>query len=179
MSVCTLARSSVGAACQRCAAPPNQRYVKWPRRCRSKGRAAHGGVVLRRLARASQLLALVWLPVPALRQSRRAFGGAKLCFALIRLTRPGQCQAAPVRQSRSCALACRCPPCIRCSVKERFLHMPLRLAPPDGRPARPSRPSPAGAPLRSAALTALRAALAGWHVQETLLGCEQPEETTA
>lgn len=42
----------------------------------------------------------------------------------------------------------------------------------------PSRPSPSGSPLRSEALTALRAALVGWHVQKAFLGCNQPEETT-
>ena len=41
----------------------------------------------------------------------------------------------------------------------------------------PSRPGPAGALLRYAALTALRAMLVGWHVQKAFLGCHQPEET--
>ena len=38
----------------------------------------------------------------------------------------------------------------------------------------PSRPSPTGSPLRSEALTALRAALVGLHVQKAFLGCKQP-----
>jgi hypothetical protein len=147
------------------ARPHNQRYVKWPqppslgasRVCAHP--CAHDRPALRRCARAA-----------GASRARSPQPGPDGLMA-----RPPTCQGLVGSSQRKKRAVLRfaqaLPPLHECRL--RWKTAPCTCA-QVSTVLGPSRPSPSGSPLRSEALTGLRAALVGRHVQKAFLGCHQP-----